>query len=143
GRGGSGGDADGLEALPVREVHDLADGEGGAWLRPSREVLHEPVHERQIHGLEREIAPVGIERGGPREDTPAAYAPLDQRDRAVVDPRQHVRRIRRRELASAEEPGGREVPAARTREHLEDRMAVLQVPPPPAPSLAALPHLAR
>ena len=82
------------------------------------------VNERQEHRLERQIVPEQIERRRPQQHAAAAELPFDQRRRAVVEARQHLRVLGRRHGAIAVEARGRKIAAARRAERLEHRMAV-------------------
>ena len=74
----------------------------------------------------RQIAPRHVERRRPEQHAAAADAPLEHRRRAGIEPRQHLRILRRRHVAIAVDRHGREVAAARRAERLEHRMAVLE-----------------
>ena len=106
----------------VRRVVRLADRVPGLRLDVAAEVLHHLVHERHEHRLERRGRSSSCRASTSTRDGAAADLPLRHAPRAVVEPREHLRR-RGDQRAVAEDARRGEVAAARRAEDLEHRVA--------------------
>ena len=99
----------------------------GPFVRIGGRVLRHLMRHRKEYRLKRQVVPDAVERRRPHEHATAADLPLEQRNVAVVEPRELLVAGRRRDAAIAEEPRRREITAPRRAEQLEDRMASVDV----------------
>src|SRR6266540_1007587 len=82
------------------------------------------MDERQKDRLQREVVPIQIERRSPQQRAAAAHLTLHKRGRSIIETREHLGVLARRDASVSEEPGSREIPAARRAEWLEHRVPV-------------------
>jgi hypothetical protein len=87
----------------------------------ARGVEHEPLHEGQIRRLEREVAIAGVERHAELDHAAGSLGALDDRRRAVVEPRDDLAAVRRLEAGVAQE-ARRDERGRRLSEGREQRM---------------------